>query len=137
MSGVNKAILIGYMGKDPESRVFENGRKKVSFTLATTEVYKDKDGNRKEVTEWHNIACWRALADIAEKYFTKGKLLYVEGRLRNRTWEENGQKKYFTEIEADNITMLGSKSGDKATEQKVEQVVPVNFPEDSGEDIPF
>ncbi len=140
MSGVNKVILIGNVGKDPEVRVFEGGMKKVSFTLATSESYKDKQGNRKEYTEWHNIACWRSLADIAEKYFTKGKLLYVEGRLRTRNWEENGVKKYFTEIIADAITMLGSRSDGKATEQRVENAEPVSFsnPEPTpGDDLPF
>lgn len=122
MSGVNKVILIGNLGKDPETHVFENGLKKVSFPLATTEVFKDKDGNRREVTEWHNIVCWRYLADIAEKYLTKGKPLYVEGRIRTRTWEENGAKKYFTEIEATNIHLLGNKSDSKPTEGRVEQV---------------
>lgn len=122
MSGINKVILIGNLGKDPETHVFENGVKKVTFSLATTEVYKDREGNRKELTEWHNIVCWRGLADIAEKYFTKGKSLYVEGRLRTRSWEDGNQKKYFTEIEATTITMLGSKSDGKPTEHKVEQV---------------
>ncbi|MCQ2262955.1 MAG: single-stranded DNA-binding protein [Bacteroidales bacterium] len=141
MSGVNKVILIGRLGKDPETRVFENGGKKVSFTLATSEVYKDKDGNRREVTEWHNVVCWRLLADIAEKYFTKGKLLYVEGRLRTRMWEENGVKKYFTEIEATSITMLGSKNDGKPTEHKEEQAEPVSFTDTAapvpGDDFPF
>ena len=85
MSGVNKVILIGHLGKDPEVRTFENGSKKVTFPLATSETYKDKDGNRKELTEWHNVVCWRNLADIAEKFLRKGRLLYVEGRLRTVT----------------------------------------------------
>ena len=122
MSGVNKVILIGNLGRDPETHVFENGLKKVSLSLATTEVFKDKEGNRREVTEWHNIVCWRYLADLAEKYFTKGKPLYVEGRLRTRTWEDNGVKKYFTEIEATTIRMLGNKSESKPVENRVEQV---------------
>lgn len=126
MSGVNKVILIGHLGKDPETKTLENGNKKVSFPLATSEPYKDKDGKRREFTEWHTIVCWRNLADIAEKYLTKGKQLYIEGRLRTRTWEENGQKRYFTEIEALNFTMLGSKS-DKPTEQKVEVATMESF----------
>ena len=79
MSGINKVILIGNMGKNPETKTFENGSKKVSFTLATTEIYKDKDGTRKELTEWHNVVCWRTLADFAEKYLAKGRKIYVEG----------------------------------------------------------
>lgn len=126
MSGVNKVILIGRLGKDPETRTFENGTKKVSFSLATSESYRDKDGNRKEQTEWHNVVCWRNLAEIAEKYLSKGRMLYVEGRLRNRSWEDtNGVKHYLTEIEASDFIMLGSKE-DKA-EQKIEQAAPASF----------
>ncbi|MBO4646499.1 MAG: single-stranded DNA-binding protein [Bacteroidales bacterium] len=141
MSGVNKVILIGRLGKDPETHVFENGLKKASFSLATTEVYRDKDGNRKEMTEWHNVVCWRNLADIAEKYLQKGKLLYVEGRIRTRSWEENGNKKYFTEVEATTFTMLGGKPEEKSPEQRVEQAEPVSFtdvaPNTSNDDLPF
>lgn len=128
MSGVNKVILIGRLGKNPETHVFENGSKKVSFSLATSESYRDKDGNRKELTEWHLVVCWRNLADIAEKYLVKGRLIYLEGRLRSRTWDDaNGVKRTITEIEATNFTMLGAKEGAKPTEQQVEQAEPVSF----------
>jgi len=110
MSGVNKAILIGRLGRDPELRTFENGVKKASFSIATSENYKDRDGNKIEQTEWHNIVCWRNLAEVAEKFLTKGKLIYLEGKLRTRTWEDNGVKKYISEIEATTFTMLSSKS---------------------------
>ncbi|MDR2980519.1 MAG: single-stranded DNA-binding protein [Bacteroidales bacterium] len=110
MAGVNKVILIGNLGRDPEIRTFETGAKKASFTLATSEAYKDRDGNRMENTEWHNIVCWRNLADIAEQYLTKGKQIYLEGRIRTRSWEDNGVKKYITEIEASTFTMLGSRA---------------------------
>ncbi|MDR2409119.1 MAG: single-stranded DNA-binding protein [Bacteroidales bacterium] len=110
MSGINKVILVGHLGKDPEVRTIDTGVKVANFTLATTEVYKDKNGERKEITEWHNIVCWRNLADIAEKYLVKGKLIYVEGKLRTRSWEENGVKRYITEVIADNFTMLGAKN---------------------------
>lgn len=137
MIGVNKVILIGHLGKDPEVRTFENGSKKVTFPLATSETYKDKDGNRKELTEWHNVVCWRNLADIAEKFLRKGRLLYVEGRLRNRTWEDaNGAKHYFTDVEASGFTMLGGKDDDKPTEKQIEQTEPVSFV-DNGSDLPF
>ena len=121
MSGVNKVILIGRLGKDPESRTFETGAKKVSFTLATSEVYKDREGKRVELTEWHNIVCWRNLADIAEQYLTKGKLIYLEGKIKTRNWEDNGVKKYLTEIEASTFTMLSSKSeeGERSPERKI------------------
>ncbi|MDR0605420.1 MAG: single-stranded DNA-binding protein [Bacteroidales bacterium] len=110
MAGINKVILVGNLGKDPEVRTTETGIKVAHFTLATTEVYKDKNGERKEITEWHNIVCWRNLADISEKYLTKGKLIYVEGKLRTRSWEENGVKRYTTEVVADNFIMLGAKN---------------------------
>lgn len=109
------------MGKDPDIRTFETGVKKASFTLATSEIFKDKEGNRTEVTEWHNIVCWRNLAEIAEKYLSKGKQIYLEGKLRTRSWEDNGIKRYITEIEANTFTMLGAKSdNDSPVVEKVE-----------------
>jgi single-strand DNA-binding protein len=114
MAGVNKVILIGHLGKDPEVRTTDSGMKVARFPLATTEAYKDKNGERKEITEWHNIVCWRNLADISEKYLVKGKLIYVEGKLRTRSWEDNGVKRYIVEVIADNFVMLGTK-GDSVT----------------------
>lgn len=145
MSGINKVILIGRLGKDPEVRAFEGGTKKAFFTLATSEVYKDKEGKKVELTEWHNIVCWRYLAEIAEKYLTKGKQIYLEGRLRTRSWEDNGIKKYVTEIEASTITMLGSKQeeGEKPSAVKVvnspqAEPSPVNTePDFVADDLPF
>lgn len=145
MSGVNKVILIGRLGKDPEIRTFENGAKKASFTLATSETYKDREGNRVEQTEWHNITCWRNLADIAERYLLKGKLIYLEGKLRTRNWEDNGIKKYVTEIEANTFTMLGSKNeeGERSTERKIESfpaspAAEPDFPDiPESDDLPF
>lgn len=110
MAGINRVILIGHLGKDPEVRTIESGAKVARFPLATTEVYKDRNGERKEVTEWHNIICWRNWADVAEKYLTKGKLIYLEGKLRSRSWEDNGVKKYMTEIHVDLFTMLGART---------------------------
>lgn len=112
MSGINKVILIGRLGKDPDVRTFENNVKKASFTLATSEYFKDKSGNRVEQTEWHNIICWRNLAENAEKYLNKGKMIYLEGKLRTRSWEDNGIKKYITEIEANTFTILSPKGED-------------------------
>jgi single-strand DNA-binding protein len=112
MAGVNKVILIGNLGKDPEVRNLENEVKVASFSLATSESYKTKDGTRVDNTEWHNIVLWRGLAGIAEKYLKKGDSIYLEGKLRTRSWEdENGVKKYRTEIYGDQMTML-SKKGD-------------------------
>lgn len=146
MSGINKVILIGHLGKDPEVRTFENGTKKANFSLATTEYYKDKDGNRQEQTEWHNIVCWRNLAEIAEKYLTKGKLIYVEGKIKTRSWEDNGAKKYITEIEANTFTMLGQKSDDNRSASPAapigpkraepEPMPPIESSMD-GDDLPF
>ncbi len=112
MSGVNKVILVGRLGKDPEVRNLENGVSVANFSLATSESYKDKTtGDKKEVTEWHNISLWRGLADIAAKYLHKGDLVYIEGKLRTRSWEKEGVTRYTTEIIGDNMTMLSSKPG--------------------------
>jgi single-strand DNA-binding protein len=111
MSGVNKVILVGRLGKEPEVRNLDNGAAVANFTIATSESYKDKTtGEKKEVTEWHNIVLWRGLAEIAQKYLHKGDLVYIEGKLRTRSWEKDGVTRYTTEIVADNMTMLGSRS---------------------------
>nr|WP_299204920.1 single-stranded DNA-binding protein [uncultured Brumimicrobium sp.] len=109
---VNKVILIGNLGKDPEVRVLENGTKLVRFPIATSETYTDKTtGERKSITDWHNIVIWRGLAEVAEKYLTKGQKVYIEGKLRTRSWQdEAGITKYSTEVVADNMTMLSSRS---------------------------
>ena len=110
MSGVNKVILVGRLGKDPEVRNLESGVAVANFTMATSESYKDKTtGDRKEVTEWHNIVLWRGLADIASKYLHKGDMVYIEGKLRTRSWEKDGVTRYTTEIVGDNMTMLSTK----------------------------
>lgn len=110
MAGVNKVILVGNLGKDPEVRHLESGAVVANFPIATTETYKDKSGNRQEQTEWHNIVLWRGLAEIAEKYLRKGNQVYIEGKLRSRSWEDkDGNTRYITEVVGDNMTMLGSK----------------------------
>jgi single-strand DNA-binding protein len=110
MSGINKVILVGHLGKDPEVRHLDGGVSVASFPLATSETY-NKDGRKIEQTEWHNIVMWRGLADVASKYLQKGKLVYIEGKLRTRSFEDKeGIKKYTTEIVAENFTMLGRKS---------------------------
>lgn len=111
--GINKVMLLGNLGKDPEMHTFDNGVKKVNFPLATNEPIRNKDGQRIDHTEWHNIVMWRGLAETAEKYLRKGDQIFIEGRLRTRNYEENGVKKYFTEILADNMTMLGSGKRDQ------------------------
>lgn len=98
MAGINKVILVGNLGNDPNVLTFENGVKKATFSLATNETYKDKEGNRVEQTEWHNIVVWRGLAEVAEKFLRKGSLIYLEGKIKTRSYEQNGIKKYITEI---------------------------------------
>jgi single-strand DNA-binding protein len=110
MSGINKVILVGHLGKDPEVRHLEGGVSVASFPLATSETF-NKDGRKVEQTEWHNIVLWRSLADVAAKFLQKGKLVYIEGKLRTRSFEDKeGIKKYTTEIVAENFTMLGRKT---------------------------
>src|SRR6185312_565906 len=111
MSGVNKVILIGNLGKDPEVRYLEGGVAVANFPLATTEVHKNRAGEKVESTEWHNIVLWRGLAEVAEKLLKKGMQVYIEGRLRTRSWEDkDGSKKRATEIVGENLTILSRKS---------------------------
>ena len=118
MASVNKVILIGNLGKDPEVRHLEGGVTKVSFPLATSETYKDKSGNKIEHTEWHNIILWRGLAEVAEKYLRKGNPVFIEGKIKTRTWEDkDGNKRYSTEIIADNMTLLGGKPSGEGQSQ--------------------
>jgi single-strand DNA-binding protein len=110
MSGVNKVFLVGHLGKDPEIRFLNDNVSVVSFPLATTEFI-NKDGRKVEQTEWHNIVMWRALADVAAKILEKGKLIYLEGKLRTRSFEDKeGHKKYTTEIIAESFKTLGRRS---------------------------
>lgn len=110
MAGINKVILVGNLGKDPEVRTLENGAKVANFTLATSESYKNREGQRVTQTEWHNIVLWRGLADIAERYLRKGNQVYIEGKIKSRSWDDkDGIKRYTTEILGDNLTMLGGR----------------------------
>ena len=110
MAGVNKVILVGNLGKDPEVRHLESGVPVASFSVATSESYNDKNsGEKKTVTEWHNVVLWRGLAEVAEKYLHKGDQVYIEGKLRTRQWEKDGVTRYSTEIVGENMTMLGGR----------------------------
>jgi single-strand DNA-binding protein len=112
MSGVNKVILLGRLGKDPEARTLENGTMVVNFTLATSEVYKDRTtGERKEITDWHNVVLWRGLAETASKYLHKGDQVYIEGKMRTRSWEKDNVTRYTTEVIGDNMSLIGGKQG--------------------------
>jgi len=108
---VNKVILIGNLGRDPEVRSTQSGQPVASFTLATNRRWRDKAGNKQEETEWHNIVVWGKQAEIAGQYLKKGKQIYLEGRLQTRSWEDrqSGEKKYKTEIVCDNFQMLGQR----------------------------
>lgn len=112
---VNKVILIGNVGADPEVRYLDGGVAVANLRLATTESYKNKNGEKVDQTEWHSIVIWRGLAEVVEKYVKKGMRLYIEGRIRTRSWDDqNGVKRYTTEIYADNMQMLSNRqdSGD-------------------------
>ena len=118
MAGVNKVILVGRLGRDPEVRHLESGVAVASFSIATSETYKDRNtGERRENTEWHNIVLWRGLADVAEKYLKKGDQVYIEGKLRTRSWEKDGVTRYTTEVVADNMNMLGGGGGSTSMDQ--------------------
>jgi single-strand DNA-binding protein len=144
---VNKVILVGHLGKDPEIRSTPSGVQTARFSVATTESWKDKStGQRQEKTEWHNVVAWDKLASICGEYLQKGKLVYVEGRLQTRSWDDKqtGQKKYMTEIKADNVTMLGPRV-DRPSDRAAAPSGPSSsggdemppMPPDPDEDVPF
>ena len=115
MSSINKVILVGHLGKDPELRYLEGNVSVASFPLATSETF-NKDGKKVEQTEWHNIVMWRGLADVASKYLTKGRLVYIEGKLRTRSYEDKeGVRRYTTEIVAESFNILGRRSDFEST----------------------
>lgn len=137
---INKVILIGNLGKDPEVRYLENGTAVCNFPLATSETYTDKKtGEKQTQTEWHNIVLWRGLAEIAERYLRKGMKIYIEGKLRTRSWQDQeGNNRYTTEIVADNMTMLGRNSEENTSSQPTtspqQSKTDLSGPED---DLPF
>ena len=139
MAGVNKVILVGHLGKDPEVRHLDSGVAVANFSLATTESYTNKQGERVNQTEWHNIVLWRGLADVAEKYLKKGNPVYIEGKIHNKKWEDkDGVTKYSVDIIADKMTMLGSKQdkSSSSTTSTPEMSPPIS--EDKGnDDLPF
>ena len=134
MAGINKVILVGNLGEDPEVMTFENGVKKATVSLATTESYKNKEGNWVDQTDWHNVVLWRWLA---EKNLIKGDQVYLEGKVKTRSYDDkDGNKKYVTEIVADKILKLGRKEQTKAGYNEIENAP---IPEQSGpeDDLPF
>ena len=134
-TGINKVILIGNLGKDPEIQRLESGVKKATFSLATTESYKNKEGQKVDHTEWHNIVLWRGLAEVAESYLKKGSSVYIEGRIRKRDYEDkDGVKRYITDIQGDNMTMLGSPRREGNGEEYTSSAKPETT--DSNGDVP-
>lgn len=140
---LNKATLIGRAGKDPQVNTTSNNNKVASFSIATSEKYKDKEGNTKETTEWHNVVIWGKLAEIAEKYVKKGSLLYVEGKLTTRSYEKDGVTKYTTEIVVNEMKMLEyKKEGTQSNEPPLPTEPPPTqktetLPQIEDEDLPF
>lgn len=123
---VNKAILIGRLGKDPETRYMTSGEAVTNVTLATSETYKDKNGEKQERTEWHNLVFYRRLAEIAGEYLKKGSQIYVEGRIQTRKWQDKeGRDRYTTEIVVNEMQMLGSKGSGAGSFEVVENQAPV------------
>lgn len=144
MRSLNKVTLIGRLGKDPEIQRFDDNVMVARFSIATSETYKDKTGNMVESTEWHNIVVWRKLGEIAEKFLKKGSQIYLEGKLRTRSWDDkDGNKRYTTEIQADNFIMLDKKSETENSNIVSSDSMPAATPStpapaaDTADDLPF
>ncbi len=148
MAGVNKVILLGNLGKDPEVRVFEGGTKKASFSLATGETFLDKSGQRQERTEWHNVVFWGNIVEVIEKYLKKGSQVYIEGRITTRSYDDkDGQKKYITEIVGQSMTLLGGKPAggennnpsyqESSSSKESTESVNTSILADGSDDLPF
>jgi single-strand DNA-binding protein len=137
MGSVNKVILVGNLGRDAELRYTPGGAAVATLNLATTEVWNDKGGQRQEKTEWHRIVLWGKQAESLQEYLTKGKQIYVEGRLQTRQWDDkDGNKKYTTEIKADRITLLGG-GGGGGRSQSVERGGAAAMPHGGGDEPPM
>ena len=138
---VNKVILIGRVGQDPQSKKLDNGTSISNFTLATSEKYKNKSGEKVETTEWHSLQVWGNLSEIVEKYVKKGQLLYVEGKIKTKSWEKEGQKHYKTVISVNEIKMLGSNSTTTQEPEKPQSKYPEQQWQGNGsdpaDDLPF
>jgi len=138
MSGVNKVHLIGNLGKEPEVRYLESGKVVANVVIATSESYKDSKGNKVDTTEWHDLEMWDGLAKIAEQYLSKGKMIYVEGKIKSDTWQDDqGNNRKKVRIRVNQMTMLG---GQPATQETPKQEPAVTFDKDGNEitdDLPF
>src|SRR3990172_4875236 len=137
MRGVNKVILIGNLGRDPEIRYTTSGQAVANFTIATTEVRPNKSGEKDEFTEWHRIVAWGKLAEICGQYLSKGRQVYIEGRIETRDWNDrDGQKRSTTEVIAENMVMLGGR-GEEAPPPPAAEAPPAPETEIQDDDIPF
>ena len=120
MRGLNKVIIIGHVGKDPEIRYTQSGTAVANFSVATTENWKDKSGENRERTEWHNIVAWEGIAKVCDQYLRKGRQVYIEGKIQTRKWKDNkGNDRRSTEIVANNIIMLGPKEEQPSLEEAI------------------
>jgi len=142
MAGVNKVILIGRLGKDPEMRYTPDGTAVANFSIATSDEWTDKETQeRKEKTEWHRIVAWRRLGEICGQYLARGRQVYVEGKIQTRSWEKDGITRYTTEIIASDVQFLGTKESSNAVSPSAETRAPgmpgPAFPEGPDDDIPF
>ena len=140
MAGINKVILVGRLGKDPEVRYTADGTAVANFSVATSDEWKDKDsGEKKERTEWHRIVAWRKLGEICGEYLAKGRQVYVEGKLQTKSWEKDGVTRYTTEIVASDVQFLGGRnSGDAVRSSSVsENRSGPPIPDSQNDDIPF
>lgn len=144
MASINKAIIVGNVGKDPEIRYMPNGEAVANFSIATSDSWKDKSGVKQERTEWHNIVAYRKLAEIISQYVKSGVPLYIEGKLQTRKWEKDGITRYSTEIIADEMQMLGSRVQDNDSGYTKPQAQQNNAPKAQGDsfddmesDLPF
>lgn len=138
MPSLNKTLLIGHLGKDPELKYTPSGHACVAFSLATNRKWKDKDGNKQEDTTWHNIKMWGKVAEVIQQYFHKGDCIYLEGRIDNRKYEQDGQTKYFSEVVCDTFQFMGKneKSDGGSTQAQFNNPNPQPTP-GNGDDMPF
>ena len=142
-NSVNKVILVGRLGKDPEVKYTQGGTPVAKFTVATNEVWKDQNGEKQERTEWHNIVAWTKLAEICGQYLNKGSRVYIEGRIQTRSWEDKeGNRKFATEVVGDNLIMLDKRTDGGASVQPsehsgIEGTTGTETPPEAGGDLPF
>jgi single-strand DNA-binding protein len=141
MRGVNKVILVGNLGRDPEMRYTRSGTAVATLNLATSSSWTDQNGQRQERTEWHRVVAWSKLAEIAKEYLAKGRQVYIEGRLQTRSWDDkDGNKRYTTEVVADQMVMLGGRGGGDSSRDSAGPSGPPDMPEPfeaSEDDVPF